>query len=119
MATPAKQDFKIKANSQWTQVWQVQSNGVPIDITDFQFEIEVKKARGHNIAAFIDLSVGNGITILDGPNGQIQIDIPQQPSITTEVTYVYDLIAVIEGLPYCWIEGHITFIPGVSYFDAG
>src|SRR5690606_19708406 len=108
-------NFKIKANGYFTRVWQIKNSGVPTDLTGFDFELEVKKIKGSASAKFLNLTIGNGITIVDAINGKIQIDIPPSPSITTTQTYFYDLIAIKDGKPYVWLEGEMTFEPGVSY----
>lgn len=115
MATPQKANFKLKANGYFTRVWQVKNSGVPADITGFDFELEVKKVKGSASTKFLNLTVGNGITIVDAANGKIQIDIAPQPSLTTTQTYFYDLIAIKDGKPYVWLEGEMVFEPGVSY----
>lgn len=118
MATPAKANFKIKANGYWTKVWQIKNAGAPMDITGFDFEIEIKKAKGSRVPKFMDLTVGDGITIVDALEGKIKIDIPPQDAIAATTTYYYDLIAIKDGKPYVWLEGEMIFDPGVSYMDS-
>lgn len=115
MANPVKQNFKIKANGYWTQVWQIKNGDVPFDITGYNFELEIKKNRGFASPKFLNLVVGDGITVEDAQTGKIKIEIPPQNSVVGSVTYVYDLIAIKDGKPYVWIEGEMTFEAGVSY----
>lgn len=117
MATPAKANFKIKANGTWIQVWQIKNAGVPFDITGYDFELEIKKTKGATISKFLDLTIGNGITVLDAANGMLQLEIGPQISLTATQVFVYDLIAIKDGKPYVWLEGEMTFEPGVSYVD--
>lgn len=112
---PGKVNFVIKANGSWIRTWQVKNNAVPFDISNYTFELEVKKKRGAAQAAFLNLTVGNGITIVDAPLGKIKIEIPPNTSITSNETYFYDLIAIVNNKAYVWIEGQMTFEPGTSY----
>lgn len=118
MATPARANFKIKANGHWTQTWQIKNGGVPMDITGYDFELEVKKNKGSISTKFLNLTMGNGITIADAETGKIQIDIEPQPSLTSQQIFFYDLIAIKDGKPYVWLEGEMTFDPGVSYINS-
>lgn len=117
MATPARANFKIKANGYWTKVWQITNAGQPFDLTGFDFELEVKKIRGSSGAKFLNLRVGEGITILDPLEGKIQLEIEPQPQVTATQVYYYDLIAIRDGKPYVWLEGEMQFEPGVSYIN--
>lgn len=117
MPTPAKANIKIKANGYWTQIWQIKNNSVPLDITDYDFKLDIKKARGKNVTSFLVLEVGSGITIVDALNGKIQLEINEQPMLVTTQDFVYDLIAIKNTKPYVWIEGTITFDPGVTYLE--
>ncbi len=114
MAIP-KYNIKIKANGCWAETWQIKNNGQPFDITGFDFELEVKKAKGFTQPKFLDLKVGSGITIVDASLGKILIEIEPQPEISSPTTYVYDLIMIQNGCPQVLIEGSIEFQPGVSY----
>lgn len=116
--TPAKANFTVKANGYWTKVWQLKNGGQPMDITGFDFELEIKKVRGAGGAKFLNLTVGDGITIINAADGKIQIEIPPQPSITTKQVYFYDLLMVINNKEVVPLEGEITFEPGVSYRDS-
>lgn len=113
-----KANFKIRANGQWTQVWQIRNKGQPMNITGYGFELEVKRQKGANQPKFLNLVVGDGITIVDATQGKIKIDIPPQPQINTPTTYMYDLIAIVNDEPFVWLEGTMAFEPGVSYLES-
>lgn len=111
----AKVNFVIKANGSWIRTWQVKNNGVPFNISNYTFELEVKKKRGSAETPFLNLTMGNGITMVDASIGKFQIEIPPNTSIVSNQTYFYDLIAIVNNKAYVWIEGQMTFEPGVSY----
>jgi hypothetical protein len=115
MATPAKKNFKIKTNSYWSQVWQIKSDGIAVDITNYDFKIEIKNAPGIKNPDVLALTLGAGITIVDAPTGKIKVEIQPQTQIMNTTTYVYDLLVTINGTPYNWMEGQITFDPGVTF----
>lgn len=110
----AKQNFKIQANGTFTRTIEVKSNDVPLNLTGYTFEMEVKAAKGPAETAFLTLTIGSGITV-DAVNGLITFEIAQQTSITATTVYYYDLIAITGGKPYVWLYGTLTFEPGTSY----
>lgn len=115
MTTPARQDFVIRANTHWERIWQIKSNGVPLDISSYDFRMELKYERGLDSRTFLSLSVGDGITLIDASQGQFKITIEPQTAITQRKVFQYDLLVTIAGYNYVWVEGLIAFEPGVTY----
>jgi hypothetical protein len=115
MTTPATANFKIKTNGTWTQTWQITNGGVPIDISNYTFEVCIRAARGPKAKVYMTLSVGSGITISDAANGKITIEIPPMPLIQHTTVTFYDLLAIVNGKGTVWIEGKMTLDPGTSY----
>ena len=112
----AKLNFIIKTNGTWVQVWQVKNAGIPVDITGYTFELEIKKNRGPSIdSRILNLTIGQGITLVDPVQGKLQLEIAPNPAIIKNETYVYDFVATVGGKRYVWLEGQIVLEPGVSY----
>lgn len=117
-STPARQNFLIKTNTHWSRTWQILNSGVAFDITGYDFELELRTTKGSSATpAYLTLSVGDGITIVDEALGKIKVEIEPQTAILTKTDYYYDLIAIASGKPYTWLEGKITFDPGVSFMN--
>lgn len=115
MAAPQQYNFTVKANGYWTRVWQIKTAGVPVDLTNYTFEMEIKKNRGSTAPAYLELGMGTGIQLEDAVNGKIRISIEPDPTIAATTVYQYDLLAIVDNKPYVWLYGTITFEPGVSY----
>jgi hypothetical protein len=115
MSFPAVYNFKHKTNGYWTKVWQINNSGVPLDISDYIFEMEIRSIKGPQGKLLENLTIGSGITVVDAVNGKIQIEIPPMPDIKTTQIAFYDLKATVNGKGVIWVEGKITLDPGVSY----
>jgi len=64
----------------------------PFDITGYQIEMQVKTALNSANPPLIDVSTANGNILVDGPNGKINIYIPN--AITSGLilgSFFYDL----------------------------
>lgn len=118
MATPQKQDFRIKANGTWVKTLVFSANDVPLNLTGYTFEMEVKSKQGAASTKYFTLSTGSGITVVDVNTGTITIEIPPKPDITKPTVYFYDIIAIVDSKPYVWLYGTLTFEPGTSYIDS-
>jgi hypothetical protein len=113
----AKVNFRVKCNGHWIQTWQLKNGGLPLDITGYEFEMEIKKVRGAAVGdnRIMQLALGTGITIVDAALGKLKVEIAPQPLVTKSATYVYDFISRVGGKTSVLFEGQIIFEPGVSY----
>lgn len=117
MSFPAKANFNIKANGYWEKVWKIYNLGEPMDLSGYTFELEVKAHRGKNSPRLFNLSMGQGIEVDDPLSGEIQVTIPPIPDLKSTKTYAYDFIAIKNDKATVWIQGSMTFDPGVSYYE--
>lgn len=114
MATQ-KYNIKKHANACWTQTWQIKNKGVPVDLTGIDFEMEFKKKRGPNEPKFLELKIGQGITIVDAVEGIIEVFIGVQDSMTTPSSFVYDLLMIQGTCSQVLVEGTLEISLGVTY----
>jgi len=87
---------KIQRNRGDTTAFTVtieEPNGTLVDVTgySFIFTVDPSKAPAAGGGELYSLSVGSGITISDGPNGEITIGMSVSDSDQTPGDYFYDL----------------------------
>ena len=118
MSFPAKANFNIKANGYWEKVWKIYNLGEPMDLSGYSFELEVKITRGKDSPRILNLTMGSGIEVDDPLTGEITVTIPPMPDLKKTKTYAYDFIAIKNSKATVWIQGLMTFDPGVSYYGS-
>ena len=74
------------------------TNGTPIDISADGFAFTVTTGWGA-ASSVLALTVGSGITILDGPNGVLTIDVAEttMKGVSAGTDYVYDFARIPGG----------------------
>lgn len=82
------------------------TTGPVIDITGWTWEMQVKKKVGGT--AILTLTDGDGITVTDATNGELEIDIPSADTESLSPgTYKYDLEYTTGGETTRLLEGDI------------
>lgn len=103
--TPAEFDFKawVGSNTQ-AQTLRFMVGATPIDISGYSAILTIASPWG----VVITRTVGNGLTIADGPNGVLQID-PFTPAETRGLEDVkYELeMRLPNGTQETWLYGKI------------
>lgn len=107
----------LERNSTWQKTWTIADNdGVPIDITGWTFEMEVKASAGAPGAALANAN----ITVTDAPGGELEIvlegaDFAAVAGTQDTVVLAYDLRAIkTGGVPETLVKGPINLEPGVT-----
>lgn len=108
-------DITIRGNEEWTRIWQFTSEGIPVSISNYDFRLDIKYAKGPTGRLYKSLTIGNGITKFDINQGKIQLDIAPQTSVTKTLVLVYDLIIIYQSKNYVMVEGTFTIEPGSTY----
>jgi hypothetical protein len=84
---PANYNIQIWQNNTWSQIFQLTANTEPIDLTDANVEIQVRR-RPNSTDAAMTLTLADGITI--GGLNTNQITINYDVNIDAG-SYVYDM----------------------------
>lgn len=110
--TPASKNLRIKTNGTYRATWQINSNGVPVDLTGYTFKMTIRLDSGLDgaIAGEADVTINEPAN-----QGKVIVEIPPMPAIESPVNAYYDLLASIGGKDYVWIEGRIKLEPGATY----
>lgn len=115
--TPAVLNFTIQANGWYSQVWQINSNDVAVDLTGYTFRLTARTKKGVAGHVQFDLTTGSGLTINDAVGGKLLVEIAPDEAVRDVVVTFYDLLAIKNGKEYVWIQGRITINPGATYED--
>lgn len=103
--TPAEFDFKVWAGSDThAQTLKFMVGQTPIDISAYGAVLTIASPWGVVLAR----TVGNGLTIVDGPNGVLQID-PFTPAETRSLESAkYELeMRLPNGTQETWLYGKL------------
>lgn len=108
MSLPGNCDIGIYQGSAFEMDVQFDDeNGAAEDVTSHTFFMQIRDKPGGHIYA--DLSVGSGITITDGPAGEIAINLTAaQTALLHTSKAEYDLFRVISTVPQAELEGDVT-----------
>jgi hypothetical protein len=93
------------------RILTIKRNNSPIDLTGVLIKMQIKTEANGKIIK--DLSIGNGITIIDALNGKFKIDSFLSPSQSRQ--YVYDIqITYTSGVVRTYLKGVIPIIQDIS-----
>lgn len=105
----------IKANSVWSNNWAITNRKQTFDITGYGFKMELKSIKSPVEPAYLSLSLGNGIELIDPVEGLINLRIDPKPDIIVPTKFYYDLLIIRNNIPQVILEGIIEFLPGTTY----
>lgn len=105
---PATLDIYIWAGDQEPIAFNVtdDATGDPEDLSGAAVIFQARATPASD-TALIDLSIGSGIT-LDGPAGQITVEIPDTASLAGQVLF-YDLQITNGGITSTYVAGRLHF----------
>ena len=135
MIQPANYTIVMPRNGVFRENWQIQLDGVGIDLTGWKGRLQIRPVAGDEMTPFIDVSTeqatatGSAISGVDIKNGILEVyfshtDIQQipEPSDATRmlpVQAVFDLVLTEPGGDfYPWIAGTATVNEGVTRMPA-
>ena len=85
----------------------------PIDLTGAQIFLQVRPTLNSE-AVYLNLAVGDGITIVDGPEGRFQID--EQIIDIPVGKHYYDIeITLSTGFKFTWFIGTWTITSDITH----
>jgi hypothetical protein len=90
---PSRYNFEIwRGDTFTTEIDIIDQAGLPVNITDWSFKMEVKE--NYQATPIIVLSTDNGkIQIVDGPLGKISLNLTPTDTAVPAKRYIYDLQA--------------------------
>jgi hypothetical protein len=85
----------------------------PLDLTGAQIYLQVRPTINSEVV-YLNLGVGDGITIVDGPNGRFQID--EQIIDIPVGKHYYDIeITLSTGFKFTWFIGTWTITSDITH----
>lgn len=117
----SRQNFEMVRGNDFAFNVAITLAGAPYNITTSSLRFIAKSDYSDaDIAAIINLTVGSGITILNGPAGSAQIIIPRSNTVVASIptNYTIDLFYELQvnngGTTLTPLHGILTIIPSVS-----
>lgn len=112
---PAKLDLYLYQGDDWRRSIEIEGDdGEPFaDLTDAEVNMQVRANFADVSSVLFECSVGDGITITDGPGAAIELLVAGEKTVllTGSKPYLYDLEVVTAG------GDRTTVLRGQVYFD--
>jgi len=101
-------NFEHKSGDTLDQItYRVTVGGIPLDLTNASILVQWRASSGSPVV--IEMTVGNGLTITNGPNGEFSVD-EQILSVNVPGFYRFEYEIIIGDWVKSWIEGTTLFL---------